>query len=94
MSDKTITVGELFTREELDAAFDLIAKHFLQQALAVVGIEAPATGLTDKLVAEIIDPAMPRIEKAAGQPCDAKYMAYVLQYAYSKAVSERPKQTP
>lgn len=93
---KNFTVGELFTDAELDAAFDTIHKHFLLGAVQQeCGIVDPGpTRLTDKLVAEIIDPAMSRIEQTTGQPNDARYLAYVLQYAYSKTVSERPKQTP
>lgn len=67
---KMVKVGDLFTEAEIKRAAALFDKH--QQS----GLK-----LVDALQTEVVEPALPRIDTATGQRNDARYLAYVLEYA-------------
>ena len=61
---KKITIGELFTEEELQKAFRLSD--------------------VNKIEAQIVKPAIARINQITGQENDSKYWAYCLVYMIQK----------
>ena len=65
---KHVRIGELFTDRELRAAAKLYA-------------QCQPGEFNRRVVAEIVGPAMPRINKATGQENDARYFGYALEYA-------------
>ncbi|MCK1671080.1 hypothetical protein [Bradyrhizobium sp. 150] len=75
---KTITISDVFTDAEIKKAQKLFAKC--------------KPGQFNKLVVEqIVQPAMPRINKATGQENDARYFGYLLEHAITQATSsEKP----
>lgn len=71
---KTITISDVFTDAEIKKAQKLFAKC--------------KPGEFNKLVVEqIVQPAMPRINKATGQENDARYFGYMLEHVLTQAVS-------
>lgn len=80
---KMIVLTDLFTEKEIDDSFKIIADHWTVLPAELYGRDqVPA--LTDTLVEKIVDPVLPRINEKTGQQNDARYLAYVLQYAYIK----------
>lgn len=69
-------IGDIFTPAEIDLARDLYAK-------------APAGTFAARCAAEIVAPALPRINARLGQENDARYLAYALELALSQAPSPR-----
>lgn len=66
-----VAIGELFTDENINAALALV--------------ESGSDALHERLLHEIVEPAMPRINEVTGQDNSADYMAYLLEYAVSEA---------
>jgi hypothetical protein len=68
-------IGEIFTMRELRAAGKLYA-------------ECKPGEFNRRVVAEIVTPALPRINKTTGQENDARYLGYALEYAFDIAKGE------
>jgi hypothetical protein len=64
---KTSTIGDVFTKAEIKKAQKLFAK-------------CKPGEFNKRVVAEIVEPAMPRINKATGQENDARYFGYLLEH--------------
>jgi hypothetical protein len=64
---KTSTIGDVFTKTEIKKAQKLFAK-------------CKPGEFNKRVVAEIVEPAMPRINKATGQENDARYFGYLLEH--------------
>lgn len=71
MSDRTVTLGQFLTREELRACDRLWRLH------GSIG-----RGFTDAVLTDIITPNMARINAALGQENDARYLAYMVEYVF------------
>lgn len=69
---RTMAINDLFTEEELRKAAELHE-------------ECGGTGFHGRALAEIVNPAMERIDRVTGQRNDPSYMAYALEYAVSQA---------
>jgi hypothetical protein len=90
---KMIVLTDLFTEKEIDDSFKIIADHWTVLPHAQHGRDqVPA--LTDVLVEKIVDPVLCRINEKTGQQNDARYLAYVLQYAYLKTQEKRRDRQP
>ena len=78
MTDRpTISLAELFTEAELQAAVELY--------------ENSSPGTFNKAVVEkIVEPALPRINKVTGQENDARYWGYALEHAISSSRAPKP----
>lgn len=70
MGNRNVTLGQLFTDEELQRAFKICAETVTHQR-------------NKKLVAEIVEPAIDRINKATGQENDPRYFGYMMEAAYN-----------
>ena len=68
---KSISIGQLFTASELDAAAKLYD-------------ECRPGEFNKRVVAQIVEPALPRINEVTGQENDARYWGYALEYALSR----------
>jgi hypothetical protein len=66
-----VAIGELFTDENISNALALF--------------ESGSDALHERLLHEIVEPAMPHINKVTGQNNSADYMAYLLEYAVLEA---------
>lgn len=71
MAKQTIKIGELFTEEELKAALKLYRKYQHGE-------------FHERIVKEIVEPALPRINQVTGQENDARYWGYALEYALTQ----------
>lgn len=73
---KSITINDILTPEEINRAVELYKRH-------------KGTGQFANIVmAKLILPNMPRINKKIGQENDAKYLAYAVEYVLMQ--SEQP----
>jgi hypothetical protein len=70
---KTITIGEFLTDQEIE------------QVSRLYRTAQPGT-FNRLLTEQIIQPNIERINKALGQENDARYLAYVVEFALTKAV--------
>lgn len=70
---KTISVTDFLTAEEIDRAIRLYSETLGKNTFAT------------RCAAEIIEPALPRINEKLGQENDAKYLAYAVEYALAQA---------
>lgn len=78
MTDRpTISLAELFTEDELQAAVELYENS------------SPGT-FNKAVVAKIVAPALPRINKATGQQNDARYWGYALEHAILSSRAPKP----
>jgi len=66
---KTLSLGQMFTDEEIDHACRLFAEHAKGGKFASIVEE------------EVVKPNIERINKATGQENDTRYLAYVLEGA-------------
>lgn len=66
MTGRTFMIGEIFTVEEI------------KKALAIWSTDR--TNFHRRALAEIVEPAMDRINETTGQENDARYLAYALQF--------------
>ena len=67
----TVSLGELFTPAELRAATKLYC-------------ECKPGEFNKRVVEQIVEPALPRINKVTGQENDARYWGYALEYALTQ----------
>lgn len=72
---KSYKLGELFTEKELGRALQIIQES----------AHPTSPFVTNRILAEVVRPAMPYINKATGMENDPKYWAYALQYVLSTA---------
>jgi hypothetical protein len=68
---KQISIGELFTAAELKAATKLYG-------------ECKPGEFNKRVVKQIVEPALPRINKVTGQENDARYWGYALEFALTQ----------
>ena len=68
VSGRQVTLGDIFTEAEIEQAKEIY-------------LASPPGTFRKAVVAEIVRPAMPRIDKALGQKNDPDYMGYVLEFA-------------
>jgi hypothetical protein len=82
--EKTYTsIGDLFTREEIEKAFNVFQEYGVMAVLAD-DEGKPVSSLNDRLKANVVTPeVMARIDKQTGQANDATYLCYVLQYGFA-----------
>jgi len=71
------TIGEIFTSDELERAQRLYET-------------CPAGTFATRCAAEVVTPALPRINARLGQENDAKYLAYALEMALAQASAPAP----
>lgn len=85
-----ITIGQMFTKEELKKAFKLIEDYFASTVVITENNQADARPpLNDMLKKHILTPeTMARIEALVGHENNADYLAYVLQYAYTQVAGK------
>ncbi|MGY3581783.1 hypothetical protein [Bradyrhizobium sp. USDA 4350] len=76
-NQKTVSLTDLFTAEELDAAVELYDSC------------SPGT-FNAAVVQKIVQPALPRINQVTGQENDAKYWGYALEHAISSYRQPKP----
>jgi hypothetical protein len=69
---KQLNLGDLFTKDEIEAASKLF-------------FECKPGEFNRRVVEQIVQPAMLRINAATGQENDARYMGYLLEYVFSQA---------
>lgn len=74
MSKKTVSIGDLFTDEELMLAQSIFLAH-----------QGTNMELHNKLVEQIVRGALPRINQVTEQENSEGYMAYVLEYSWNEA---------
>lgn len=72
---RSIRLGELFTEEEIDRAYEIWCDWQIQSRAG-----SPAS----KIAKAIVEPVLSRIAEATGQENDAKYLAYVLCWIFSR----------
>lgn len=70
-SHRNVTIGDIFTAEELQRANDIIKAHDKSNG---------NVALIDTLENEIVVPVLPRINQSTGQDNDARYLAYMLEH--------------
>ncbi len=78
---KQITLADIFTASELDRAKELF-------------LETPVGSFNKMVVAEIVEPAMERINRALGQENDPRYMGYMLEHALNQSGLEPGSKAP
>lgn len=69
---KTVAIGSILTKEEVLQAAQLYE-------------QVARSEFAERCAAEIIRPAIERINKVTGQENDAKYLAYCVEYALMKS---------
>lgn len=74
MSKKTVSIGDLFTDEELMLAQSIFLAH-----------QGTNMELHNKLVEQVVRGALPRINQVTGQENFEGYMAYVLEHSRHEA---------
>lgn len=69
MATKHFELGDLFTEAEIEAARTLY-------------LQLPTEQFNRRVVEEVVQAAMPRIDRVTGQQNDARYMGYALANAF------------
>lgn len=77
MTDRQISLADLFTEAEIEAASELYDRC------------SPGT-FNKAVVEQIVTPALPRINQVTGQENDARYWGYALEHAISSLKSMKP----
>ncbi len=72
MPVKTLTVGQILTKEEMEQALKLYK-------------ECETYNFASRCAKEIIAPVISRINRDSGQENDARYLAYCVEYAIMKS---------
>ncbi len=67
---KTTPLGDIFTQAQIDAAMTIWLMDRNQ--------------FHKRVIAEIVEPAMPQINEKTGQENDAGYMAYMLEAVFMR----------
>jgi hypothetical protein len=68
---KLIAIGEVFTEAELKAATKLFG-------------ECKPGEFNKRVIEQIVEPALPRINEVTGQANDARYWGYALEFALTQ----------
>lgn len=67
--DKKFKIGDIFNVDELTKAIRILADEHANPSKA-----------HKRIVAEVVQPVIDRINQDTGQECDARYLAYLLEY--------------
>src|SRR6266550_3272941 len=74
---KTLTLGNILTKSEIEQA-----QRFILEA------QADKESASARIAAEIVEPALERINKKTGQANDARYLGYAIEFALLAGMQE------